>query len=139
MFNPFTFWSASPGVTHLLYEQCWVGVVAPGLLGLYSCCGASAYESAGMGSIEASVLSAHHTWGRCSVPQGRSLIFLAMPAWNSFYLFIYLFIYLSIYLFIYLFMAALGLHCCAWTFSSCGEQGLLFVAVSRLLVVEHGL
>ena len=34
---------------------------------------------------------------------------------------------------------------CAWAFSSCGEQGLLFVAVRGLLiavaslVVEHGL
>ena len=42
-------------------------------------------------------------------------------------------------------MAALGLHCCAWAFSSCGERGLLFVAVHGLLiavaslVVEHGL
>ena len=34
----------------------------------------------------------------------------------------------------YLFLAALGLHCCARTFSSCGEWGLLFVAVRRLLV-----
>ena len=48
-------------------------------------------------------------------------------------------------LFIYLFLAALGLHCCAWAFSSCGEQGLLFVAVRGLLIVvasfvaEHGL
>ena len=46
-------------------------------------------------------------------------------------------------LFIYLFLAALGLRCCAQTFSSCGERGLLFVAVRRLLikvsslVVEH--
>ena len=45
-------------------------------------------------------------------------------------------------LFIY-FLAVLGLHCFA--FSSCGEQGLLFVAVCRLLsavaslVAEHGL
>ena len=23
----------------------------------------------------------------------------------------------------------LGLHCCAWAFSSCGERGLLFIAV----------
>ena len=52
---------------------------------------------------------------------------------------------LFIYLFIYLFMAVLVLHCCAWTFSSCGERGLLFVAVRGLLiavaslVVEHGL
>ena len=42
-------------------------------------------------------------------------------------------------------MAALGLHCCARPFSSCGERGLLLVAVCGLLivvvsvVVEHGL
>ena len=52
---------------------------------------------------------------------------------------------LYFYLFIYLFLAALGLHCCAQAFSSCSEQGLLFVAVCRLLiavaslVAEHGL
>ena len=44
-----------------------------------------------------------------------------------------------------LFLAVLGLHCCAWAFSSCGEWGLVFVAVHGLLivvaslVVEHGL
>ena len=47
--------------------------------------------------------------------------------------FIYLLIF--IHLFIYLFLAALGLCCCLWAFSSCGEQGLLFVAVHRLLIV----
>ena len=36
---------------------------------------------------------------------------------------------------IYLFLAALGLRCCARAFSSCGERGLLFVAVSGLLIV----
>ena len=41
-------------------------------------------------------------------------------------------------------MAALGLRCCTWAFSSCGEQGLLFIAVRGLLIavsplVEHGL
>ena len=47
--------------------------------------------------------------------------------------------------FIYLFLATLGLHCCVRAFSSCSEQGLLFVAVHRLfiavasLVAEHGL
>ena len=47
--------------------------------------------------------------------------------------------------FIYLFLAALGLCCCTRAFSSCGEQGLLFIAVHELLivvaslVVEHGL
>ena len=48
-------------------------------------------------------------------------------------------------LFIYLFMAALGLHCCVRAFSSCGDRGLLFAAVHRLLIVvaslvaQHGL
>ena len=43
------------------------------------------------------------------------------------------------------FLAALGLRCCVQAFSSCVERGLLFVAVSGLLiavaslVVEHGL
>ena len=46
---------------------------------------------------------------------------------------IYLYIYLFIYLFIYLCLAALGLRCCTWAFSSCGEWGLLFLAVRGLL------
>ena len=42
-------------------------------------------------------------------------------------------------------LAALGLRCCARSFSGCGEWGLLFILVSGLLivvsslVVEHGL
>ena len=50
-----------------------------------------------------------------------------------------------LYKFIYLFLAALGLRCCTWAFSSCGERELLFVAVRGLLiavaslVAEHGL
>ena len=41
-------------------------------------------------------------------------------------------------------MAALGLRCHAQALSSCGEQGLLFIAVRGLLIVaflvaEHGL
>ena len=53
--------------------------------------------------------------------------------------------FLTLIYFIYLFLPALGLRCCARAFSSCGERGLLFVAVRRLLiavaslVVEHGL
>ena len=53
-------------------------------------------------------------------------------------------VFFKIY-FIYLFLAELGLHCCPRAFSSCGERGLLFVAVCELLiavaslVVEHGL
>ena len=44
-----------------------------------------------------------------------------------------------------LFLAALGLHGCAWAFSSCGEWGPLLDAVQQLvlavasLVAEHGL
>ena len=45
---------------------------------------------------------------------------------NSFFFFL-------IDLFIYLFLAALGLCCCVRAFSSCGERGLLFVAVRGLL------
>ena len=47
--------------------------------------------------------------------------------------------------FIYLFLAVLCLCCCARAFSSCGKQGLFFVAVRGLLiavaslVAEHGL
>ena len=45
----------------------------------------------------------------------------------------------------FLFLAVLGLCCCVWAFSSCSEQGLLFVVVRGLLiavaslVVEHEL
>ena len=58
---------------------------------------------------------------------------------------LYLYIYLFIHSFIYLVLAVLGLRCCTWAFSSCGEWGLLFLAVRGLLiavtslVVEHGL
>ena len=53
----------------------------------------------------------------------------------------YFFFNLIIY---YLFLVALGLYCVR-AFSSCGERGLLFLAVRGLLiavaslVVEHGL
>ena len=51
----------------------------------------------------------------------------------------------SFFKLIYLFLAALGLRCCPWAFSRCGEWGLLFVVVHGLLtavaslVVEHEL
>ena len=47
--------------------------------------------------------------------------------------------------FFFFFWLCWGLHCCAWAFSSCGKQGLLFIVVRGLLiavaslVVEHGL
>ena len=34
-----------------------------------------------------------------------------------------------------LFLAALGLHGCAWAFSSCGEWELIFVVVHKLLIM----
>ena len=63
-------------------------------------------------------------------------------------LFLSLFFFLKEHLFIYLLiylLAVLGLRCCTWAFSSCGEQGLLFAEVHGLLievaslVAEHGL
>ena len=42
-------------------------------------------------------------------------------------------------LFIYLFLAVLDLRCCARAFSSCGEQGLLFIAVRGLLIAVASL
>ena len=61
-----------------------------------------------------------------------------------------MFLFLSLFLIhlffkIYLFLAALGLRCCTWAFSNCGERGLLFIVVCGLLiavaclVAEHGL
>ena len=50
-----------------------------------------------------------------------------------------------LWFFFFFFLAALGLHCCAQTFSSCGKWGPFFVAVCGLLIVvaslvaEHGL
>ena len=44
-----------------------------------------------------------------------------------------------------LLLVVLGLSCCIWAFSSCGEWGLLFTVVRRpltemaFLVAEHGL
>ena len=38
-----------------------------------------------------------------------------------------------------LFLAALGLRCCARAFFSCGERGLLFVAVRGLLIAVASL
>ena len=54
-------------------------------------------------------------------------------------------IFLIFFFIFYLFLAVLGLCCCTWAFSSCGEWGLLFIAVCGLLIVvaslvaEHGL
>ena len=49
------------------------------------------------------------------------------------------------WVFVFFFLTAFGLRCCVRAFSSCSEQGLLFVVVRGLLIVvaslvaEHGL
>ena len=54
-------------------------------------------------------------------------------------------IYYYFFKLINLFLAALGLCCCKWAFSSCREQGLLLIAVRgpliavASLVAEHRL
>ena len=51
----------------------------------------------------------------------------------------FFFFLINLFIFVYLFLAVLGLCCCAWAFSSCGEQGLLFIAVHGLLIVVASL
>ena len=67
-----------------------------------------------------------------------------LPFWLNLFLRISFFFFFFLNKFVYLFLAALGLRCCMQAFSSCGEQGLFFVAVCELFivvaspVVEHG-
>ena len=51
----------------------------------------------------------------------------------------YLFLKNKFIYFIYLFLVALALRCCVQAFSSCGERGLLFVAVRGLLIAVASL
>ena len=68
----------------------------------------------------------------------HQVIFVTCQELSGLFFIIIIIIYL-------LFLAVLGLHCCTWAFSSCGERGPLFVAVCGLLiavaslVAEHGL
>ena len=39
----------------------------------------------------------------------------------------------------YLFLTVLDFHCSTWSFSSCGEQVLLFIAVGRLFIAVTSL
>ena len=58
----------------------------------------------------------------------------------SFFFFVFVFFFLiNLFILFYLFLAALGLHCCTRVFSSCGERGLLFVAVRGFLVAVASL
>ena len=82
---------------------------------------------------------------RCSYVGCINIYNCSISSWNgsldhyvvSFLISVRVFIYLFIYLlFIYLFLAVLGLCCCMPSFSSCGEWGLLFIAVCRLLLLS---
>ena len=68
-----------------------------------------------------------------SIPFNYSTNFLTYTPLLSFKLFFFFF-----NLFI-LVLAALGLHCCTRAFSSCGELGLLFIAMRALLIVVASL
>ena len=48
-------------------------------------------------------------------------------------------IFPSLFIYLFIYLAALGLCCCARAFTSCGKQGLLFVAVCRLLIAVASL
>ena len=65
---------------------------------------------------------------------GRTRILTMQSNLKQYTFFLNKFIY-----FTYLFLAVLGLRCCVRAFSSCGEQGLLFVAVCGLLIVVASL
>ena len=52
---------------------------------------------------------------------------------------IYIYFYKFIYFILFLFLVVLGLRCCTRAFSSCGERGLLFVAVRGLLIAVASL
>ena len=54
-------------------------------------------------------------------------------------LFVFWVFLISLFYLLFKFLAALGLRCCAWAFSGCGEWGLLLVAVRRLLIAVASL
>ena len=57
----------------------------------------------------------------------------------GFFSLFFFFFFSFLFFYFILFLAVLGLHCCAWAFSSCGERGLLFVVVRGLLIAVASL
>ena len=87
------------------------------------------------GAISAELGLLLHLWSSILIARpGPTLKQSMHPVIN-----IFSFIYLKFIYFIYLFLAAFGLHCCMRAFSSCGKQGLLFVAVHGILIVVASL
>ena len=76
-------------------------------------------------SLEETPIPGNEMWSRFQDLWGRWAVTLLV--------FFKIFIY-----FIYLFLAALGLCCCTWAFSSCGERGL-FIVLRGLLVAVASL
>ena len=140
-------------IFHLFIWLCWVLVAAGELLS----CSSQAPQLQHMGSLvvacELLVAAcmrdlvpcpgikpgppAMGAWSldHCATREVPQLIFVFQPCILSLAKFIF---FKFIYLFIY-FLAVLGLRCCARAFSSCGERGLLFVAVCGLLIVVASL
>ena len=71
-------------------------------------------------------------------PKGRKLKQYRTDQDSNPSFFVCLFYKFIFYLY-YLFLAVLGLCCCARAFSTCGEQGLLFIAVRGLLIMVASL
>ena len=69
-------------------------------------------------------LAVSHSWTCCYQVTQKSYSWnLSQRNENFFFFFL-----------INIFLVVLGLHCCSWAFSSCGKQGLLFVAWHGLLI-----
>ena len=92
-------------------------------------------------------LPSHRTWPQLALKTitevtTRTYSKMVGENLNMFSLFKKIFIYLffiNLFILFYLFLAVLGLRCCARAFSSCGEWGLLFIAVRRLLIAVASL
>ena len=68
----------------------------------------------------------------CTEPFLELLLFRYSMSYNIFLIHLFIF-------YLFLFLAALSLCCCPRAFSSCSEQGQLFIAVHRLLIVVASL
>ena len=120
----------SPSQPHKIVARAWLTVLtAPHLSSTSHYRGLSRGRSLGTDSVTAwGVSSKHFVFQVCEFKD----FFGAYYHTTSLFFF-------KITLFIYLFLAALGLRCCMQASSSCGERGLLFVAVHRLLIAVASL
>ena len=73
------------------------------------------------------------TWGSAFIRVGGGV-----PRVSKFHS-LFLFFFNKFIYFLFIFWLRFGLRCCTRVFSSCREQGLLFVEVHRLLIVVASL